>query len=73
LPEVSDERQMLLRAPLRVKKLKAGQSVVLRFSLTKLSLVTGGSSQFTAFVDSGNGVSETNENNNRVYYTITLP
>lgn len=68
-----DTAQSVLRAPLRIRKLKPGQSVSLSISVAKMMPVTGGSSQFTATVDSAGTVTETNEDNNQAVYTITLP
>lgn len=68
-----DSSQMILKKPLKVKKLKAGRGTVKKFVVKGLSLVTGSSSQFSAVVDTGSTVIEINEGNNEVTYTITIP
>ncbi|MHC1742775.1 MAG: FG-GAP-like repeat-containing protein [Syntrophobacteraceae bacterium] len=69
----TDQTQVILKRPLRIKKLNAGQSTTLSINASRLTLVTGGSSELTAFVDAANIVNETNESNNQASYTINLP
>jgi subtilase family serine protease len=68
-----DELQMILKKPLKVKKLKAGYGITRKFVVKGLPLVTGSVSQFTAVVDTGNAVNETNEENNEAAYSINVP
>jgi subtilase family serine protease len=68
-----DDLQMILKKPLKVKKLKAGYGITKKFVVRGLPLVTGSASQFTAAVDMGNAVIEINEGNNEAVYTINVP
>jgi subtilase family serine protease len=68
-----DELQMILKKPLKVKKIKAGYGITRKFVVRHVPLVTGSASQFTAVVDTGNAVTEINEGNNEAVYTINVP
>jgi len=68
-----DELQMILKKPLKVKKIKAGQGITKKFIARRFSLVKGSTSLFTATVDTENKVIETNEENNKTTYSITIP
>jgi hypothetical protein len=68
-----DELQMILKKPLKVKKIKAGYGITRKFVVRGFPLVTGSASPFTAVVDTGNAVIEINEGNNEAVYTINVP
>ena len=68
-----DDLQMILKKPLKVKKIKAGYGITRKFVVRGFPLVTGSASQFTAVVDTGNAVIEINEGNNEAVYTINVP
>jgi hypothetical protein len=68
-----DELHMVVRRPLKVKKLKAGSSVNKRFVAKGLSLLAGIPNIFTAIIDTGSAVIETDEENNKSTYSFTIP
>jgi hypothetical protein len=68
-----DELQMILKKPIKVKKLKAGHSITKKFIARGLPLRTGDVGPLTASIDTGNAVIETNEGNNKAIYIITVP
>jgi hypothetical protein len=69
----SDDMQTILKRPLKIRKLKAGQSAILRVNASRLSLAAGNLCQFRAVADAGGSIPETREDNNQAVYTISLP
>lgn len=68
-----DGVQSILKRPIKIKKLKPGQSVTLRVSASRLSLTGGAPCPFTAVADAGGSILETREDNNQAVYTINSP
>ncbi len=68
-----DGMQTILKRPLKIRKLKAGQSAVLRVNAGRVSLGAGSLCPFTAVADAGQSISETREDNNVAVHAIVLP
>jgi hypothetical protein len=68
-----DESHMILKKPIKVKKLKPGLSASRKFVVRGLSMDAGNKNLFTASVDAENIVLEINEENNEATFTITIP
>jgi hypothetical protein len=68
-----DEMHMILKKPVKIKKLRAGYSTTKKFVARGLSLAPGSVNLFIVSIDPDNTVKETNEENNKATYTVTIP
>jgi subtilase family serine protease len=68
----TDALHMMLKKPLKVKKLKPGFNIIKKF-VTRGIALNAGDNLFTVSVDLENRVAETNEENNKASRIVTIP